>query len=96
MKKQKGSLNKEELPKDVIQHENGLFYKLIDIPGLDKPLRLFNTNKSERLPEETYTEYKIRQKLNKQQEKSKKKNKTIVWDSTIQGTYIKKIHGELK
>lgn len=72
--------NKQELPEGVFQHEEGLYYKVLDVPGLDKPLRIFNTNKAARLPYEEYTEYKIRQKFNKRQEKAKSRE---VWYSAI-------------
>jgi hypothetical protein len=68
------------LPEGVYQHKNGLFYKLIDIPGLDEPLKIFNTRKPARLEEETYQEYKIRQKFNKNHEKNKSRE---VWYSAI-------------
>lgn len=70
----------DNLPEGVFLHENGIYYKLLDIPGINEPLKIFNTRKAARLPEETYQEYKIRQKFNKRQEKLKSQE---VWYSAI-------------
>lgn len=54
---------------EILIHENGVPYREAQLPEVDKPIKLFNSNKPQRLEGETYTEYKIRQKLVKAAEK---------------------------
>jgi hypothetical protein len=51
----------------------------------DKTIKLYNTDIRERLEEETYEEYKIRQKLNTIMSKAKLKG-GLWWDSSRWGT----------
>ena len=51
-------LTNEEL--SIKQHENGEWYKELEMEGLDEPIKLFNTLKDQRLEGETHTEYKVR------------------------------------
>lgn len=61
---------KQDKSKDLVSkikvHENGLQYKEIEFnEGI--VVKLFNTNKPQRLKEESQLEYKIRRKLNNNQ-----------------------------
>jgi len=63
-------MKKEEKEKtlvsDILIHENGLQYKEIEfLQGVK--IKLFNTNKPQRLEEESQMEYRIRRKLNNNQ-----------------------------
>lgn len=51
----------------------------------ERKIKLYNTNRAERLEEETQEEYQIRQKLNKMIEKGKLKG-GLWWDSSRWGT----------
>lgn len=51
----------------------------------EKKIKLYNTNKAYRLPEETFEEYKLRQKFNKNMTNHKLKPK-LWWDSKRWGT----------
>jgi len=53
-----------------------------------------NTN-PKREENESYEDYKVRQKELKRRQKFKLQGE-IVWESKKDGTYIKKLHGELK
>jgi hypothetical protein len=70
---------------DFKMHENGVTYREVEIQGLDKPIKLFTSRKPNRLEGETKSEYKIRRKLIKAQERQK----VVFWDSAIQGPYVK-------
>ncbi len=83
MQNEKTSLE-NELPEDVKLHENGIYYKEVNIPGLNEPLKLFNTLKPQRLDGETRTEYRIRKKLEGSNNK-----KILFHNSSKLGTYIK-------
>lgn len=70
MKKKEEILeSKQEMPKDIKQHENGEWYKEIMIDGTDEPFKLFNTLKDIRLPGETRAEYKTRKLFAKMEKK---------------------------
>ena len=74
-----------EQPDDIKMHENGILYKEIQMGGLDKPIKLFNTIKPQRLDGETHMEYKIRRKLLKMNEP----RGTLFHNSGKLGTYKK-------
>jgi hypothetical protein len=83
MKKKKieGLLEEEtNLPPDVKLHENGILYKEIFFDGLDKPVKLFNTLKPQRLEDETQMEYKMRRQIQKMNEKEKKRNPEVFYN----------------
>lgn len=72
MKKKKEQQEKEMTSDsniEILLHENGVQYREAVVPGMEKPIKIFNSNKPKRLEGETYTEYKIRQKLVKAAEK---------------------------
>lgn len=66
IKKMKQKQEEETWVSEIKIHENGLQYKEIQFTD-DITVKLFNTNKPGRLPEETQMEYKIRRKLNNNQ-----------------------------
>lgn len=81
MKKEK----EESKLSDIKLHENGIWYKEIKVNGFDKPMKLFNTLKPERLDGETFMEYKIRRILEKANNKQE-----LFHNSKKLGTYINK------
>ena len=51
-------------------------------------------NSNQRQPQESQQQY--RERMRSQNKASKGRINRILWDSSTQGTYIKKVHGELK
>lgn len=55
--------SEQTLVSDILLHENGLEYKELEFISGEK-IKLFNTNKPQRLEAESQLEYRIRRKLN--------------------------------
>lgn len=88
MKKEKSkekTTSESNMPEDAVMHDNGNWYREFEVPGIDKPVRLFNSLKPQRLDGETQSEYKIRRKFLKHKDSTK----TIFHNSGQLGTYIK-------
>jgi len=81
---------KEERSEIELQtHESGIKFYIIPLYDKEtqekKILRVFQTYNAARLEFETRDEYYVRRKLNKEQEKKKKKG-VMVWNSSAWGT----------
>ena len=59
----KKKLEEKTLVSDILTHENGLQYKEIEFSE-GVIVKLFNTNKPQRLEAENQMEYRIRRRLN--------------------------------
>lgn len=77
----------EEVNAPVINTtKDGIQYQTLTVDG--RPFNLYNTDAAYRLEEETFEEYKVRRKFNKQVENLKLSGK-LVWESKRFGTISK-------
>jgi hypothetical protein len=77
----------ENFVSEIMTHENGLQYKEIEFQEGIK-LKLFNTNKPQRLEEESMVEYRIRRKLNNSHLRNFLKGE-VVYDSSNRKPFVK-------
>lgn len=67
-KKEEEISDTSNIPSDAIMHDNGVYYRVCNVDGLDDPIRLFNSYKPGRLDDETKVEYRIRRTFLKHKE----------------------------
>ena len=83
--KKKETTSDSNVPEGAVEHKNGTWYREFQVPGLNEPVRLFNSLKPQRLDGETQVEYKIRRKFLNQKDNTKQ----LFHNSSKEGTYIK-------
>ena len=84
-KKAKTITLESDMPEDALLHSNGTWYREIVIDGVDKPVKLFNSMRPGRLEGEERSDYLIRRKLLKMQEKNKQ---VLIYNSKELGPYV--------